>query len=180
MALCFGASAVLLSGQWSNLRSQPSQILWQPSSIHRLEFILERSPVAARVSRTRVVIRLDRRELELYEGETRIHTFPVAIGKDEWETPIGHFTVLDLREDPVWQHPITGEAVSPGPDNPLGSRWVGFAFAPNNFRVGIHGTYAEELVGEAVSHGCVRMRDRDIQTLFAYLSIGTPISVRPQ
>ncbi|MEB3268741.1 MAG: L,D-transpeptidase [Leptolyngbya sp.] len=180
MALCFIAAGLLVSAEWRSRQTTATEVqLWRHSNVDHLEFILAHSPVSAMVNPTRIVIRLDRRELQLYEGDTLVKTFPVAIGQDEWETPVGHFAVFDLRRDPVWQHPITREAVGPGPDNPLGSRWVGFALAEGEYKVGIHGTYAEELVGQAVSHGCVRMRNADIQYLFDRLSIGTPITVSP-
>jgi L,D-transpeptidase ErfK/SrfK len=180
MALCFGAAGLLVSAQWRSHQATPPEVqLWLPAHVDRSEFLLAHSPVSAMVNPSRIVIRLDRRELELYEGETLVKTFPVAIGQDDWATPVGHFAVFDLRRDPVWQHPITGEAIGPGPDNPLGSHWIGFALAEGQYKVGIHGTYAENLVGQAVSHGCVRMRNADIQYLFSRLSIGTPITVSP-
>ncbi|MGD1908465.1 MAG: L,D-transpeptidase [Leptolyngbyaceae cyanobacterium] len=177
MALCFGAAGMVASAAWQQ-HSPPSQLFWQPTGLHHFQRLLENSPVAAMVSDIHLVIRLADRELDLYEGETVVATYPVAIGQDEWETPVGHFAVLDMRQDPVWQHPITKEAVGPGPDNPLGSRWIGFAFS-DEYRIGIHGTYAEDLVGQAVSHGCVRMKGDDIEALYAVLSIGTPLVVKP-
>ena len=172
---------MVLSAEWRSQAQTPEAVQWWlPANVDRLEYLLSHSPIAAMVNGTRVVIYLDRRELEIYEGDTLRHTFPVAIGQADWETPVGHFAVFDLRRDPVWQHPITKEAIAPGPDNPLGSRWIGFALAEDNYKVGIHGTYAETLMGQAVSHGCVRMRNQDVQLLFNYLSIGTPVTVRPQ
>ena len=130
------------------------------------------------VKQTEVVIRLDSRKLELYEADELIKSYDIAVGQDDWQTPIGHFAILDMQREPLWQHPITGEAIASGPENPLGSRWIGFAFE-SGYHIGIHGTNQEELVGQAVSHGCVRMRDEEIQALFKELAIGTPITVRP-
>lgn len=177
--LCFGAAGLLIAAEWQMLRSQFVATSLQPSGILRLQSVLEKSPIAAMVRQTRLVIRLNTRQLELYEGDRLVQTFPVAIGQDEWETPVGHFVVMDMRRDPVWQHPITGEAIGPGDQNPLGSRWIGFA-TQGEYHIGIHGTYEDELIGQAVSHGCVRMRNADIQPLFDQLNIGTPITVSPQ
>ncbi|MBF2034403.1 MAG: L,D-transpeptidase [Leptolyngbyaceae cyanobacterium T60_A2020_046] len=177
--LCFGAAGLLIAAEWQMLRSQFVATSLQPSGILRLQSVLEKSPIAAMVRQTRLVIRLNTRQLELYEGDRRVQTFPVAIGQDEWETPVGHFVVMDMRRDPVWQHPITGEAIGSGDQNPLGSRWIGFA-TQGEYHIGIHGTYEDELIGQAVSHGCVRMRNADIQLLFDQLNIGTPITVSPQ
>lgn len=176
--LCFAAAGLLLAGEWQVLRSRFLPIPWQPSRISRLEALLAQSPIAVMVRQTSVVIRLESRQLELYEADQLIQRYDIAVGQDTWETPVGHFAVLDMRRHPLWQHPITGEAVATGPDNPLGSRWIGFAY-DSGYHIGIHGTNQEELMGQAVSHGCVRMRDADVQGLFNQLAIGTPITVRP-
>lgn len=180
MVLCFGAAVALGSAAWRAPRSPVPVVDWQPVPLMQFTNLLEYSPLGAIAQQTRIVIRLDRRELELHQGDTVLHRFPVAIGQDDWETPVGYFQVLDLRKDPVWLHPITGDAIGSGPNNPLGSRWVGFAQTGEGYWVGIHGTPDAELMGQAVSHGCVRMRNDDIETLFPHLGIGTPIAVVPQ
>lgn len=178
MLLCYGAAGLLLAAEWRGLRSRFSPIPWHPSRIDRLETLLEKSPIAGMVKQTRVVIRLKSRQLELYEANELVKRYDIAVGQDGWETPVGHFAVLDMRRNPLWQHPITGEAVPTGPDNPLGTRWIGFAH-DSGYHIGIHGTNQEDLMGQAVSHGCVRMRDGEIQQVFDQLAIGTPITVRP-
>lgn len=178
MFLCFGAAGLLLAAELRVLQSQFIPVPFQPSRISRLQGVLERSPLSAMVRQTRLVIRLESRQLEFYEGDELVESYDIAIGQNDWETPIGHFAVLDMRRDPLWQHPITKEAVPSGPDNPLGSRWIGFAY-DGGYHIGIHGTNQEELVGQAVSHGCVRMREAEIQELFERLAIGTSVTVRP-
>lgn len=178
MLLCFGAAGLLLAAEWQVLRLQFMPIPWQSLRISRLEGNLEQSPLATMVRGTRVVIRLTSRQLELYEADELVKRYEIAVGQATWETPIGHFAILEMQRDPLWQHPITKEAVETGPDNPLGSRWIGFAY-DDGYHIGIHGTNEEELLGQAVSHGCVRMRDADIQQLFKQLAIGTPVTVRP-
>lgn len=161
------------------MQSQPeSAIPLESSRIIRLETFLQQSPLVGITRQTQLVIRLQSRKLELYEGEKLVKTYDIAVGQADWETPVGSFTVLDLRQNPSWKHPITGEAIPTGPDNPLGSRWIGFTY-DGGYHIGIHGTNQEELVGQAVSHGCVRMRDREIQEVFGKIAIGTPIAVRP-
>jgi L,D-transpeptidase ErfK/SrfK len=179
MLLCFGAAGLLLAAEWHILRSQPDPVATpiRPTRVSQLATLL-RSPLPNMVREARLVIRLAPKKLEYYEGETLIKQYDIAVGQADWETPVGHFSVLDLRENPLWKHPITGEAIPTGPNNPLGSRWVGFAY-DDEYHIGIHGTNQEELVGQAVSHGCVRMRDGEIQELFQKLAIGTPITVRP-
>ncbi|MGB3136663.1 MAG: L,D-transpeptidase [Nodosilinea sp.] len=139
---------------------------------------MAQAPDTLMTANTRVVISLSQRRLTLYQNDDVRDEFTVAIGQDDWQTPVGEFAVRDMRTDPLWQHPITKEAVAPGPSNPLGSRWIGF-WTQGKYFIGIHGTNQETLIGEAVSHGCVRMLERDIQTLYSYVKIGTPIKVVP-
>ncbi|HEY9647024.1 MAG TPA: L,D-transpeptidase, partial [Chroococcidiopsis sp.] len=94
-----------------------------------------------------------------------------------WETPRGRFKVENMMYDPIWKHPITREVFHSGPSNPLGSRWIGFWIDGEN-QIGFHGTNQPELIGQAVSHGCVRMHNEDIETLFEQVDIGTPVIVR--
>ncbi len=179
MLLCFSAAGLLLAAEWHMMQAEPEvAIAFRSTRISQLEAVLKQSPLVGMARRTRLVIRLEAKKLEYYEGDTLIKQYDIAVGQADWETPVGHFSVLDLRKNPLWQHPITGEAIPTGPDNPLGSRWIGFAYE-GEYHIGIHGTNQEELVGQAVSHGCVRMRDDEIQELFQKLAIGTPITVQP-
>lgn len=125
----------------------------------------------------RLVLDLSDRRVYLYHGDELIAAYPVAVGRDGWETPTGEFAVFQKVINPVWQHPFTGEVVPPGPDNPLGARWLGFWTDGTN-AIGFHGTPHEELIGQAVSHGCVRMRNADIERLFEQVEMGTIVIVR--
>ncbi|MDY6781492.1 MAG: L,D-transpeptidase [Cyanobacteriota bacterium] len=127
---------------------------------------------------TRLVLRLSDRRVYYYQGDEAIASYPVAIGRKGWETPTGTFNVLQKVQFPTWQHPFTQEIVPPGPDNPLGDRWIGFWTDGDNY-IGFHGTPNEELIGQAVSHGCVRMRNADIIALYEKIHMGTPVVVEP-
>jgi L,D-transpeptidase ErfK/SrfK len=125
---------------------------------------------------TRVVVKLGLRRLELYDDDKLVKQYSVAVGQEDWQTPIGRFTVMEMLENPAWQHPITGAIVPTGPDNPLGSRWVGF-WSDGEFHIGFHGTNQEALIGQAVSHGCVRMLNADIEDLYQRIEKGTVVLV---
>ena len=127
---------------------------------------------------SRIVLKLSERRLYGFQGDRLVAIYPVAVGRAEWETPTGEFTVTRLQENPVWQHPFTGELVSPGPENPLGDHWIGFWTDGTN-AIGFHGTPNEHLIGQAVSHGCVRMRNADIAELFERVRLGTQVIVQP-
>jgi L,D-transpeptidase ErfK/SrfK len=180
MALCYTAAGVLATGAWQGYwtsANTPNDSLFQSSGTLRLAFALEHIPTALTARNQQIVIDLGQRRLDLYRDNEVVLSYDVAIGQDDWQTPEGSFIVRDMRQNPAWLHPITQEAVGPGPDNPLGSRWIGF-WTDGEHHIGLHGTNQEDLIGEAVSHGCVRMREADIQELYSQVSLGTPVLVR--
>jgi len=131
---------------------------------------------AAEEPPARLILSLEERHLNVVrEGKPTIR-YEVAVGQADWQTPTGNFAVMSKIENPAWQHPITKEEIPPGPDNPLGNRWIGF-WSNGEAQIGFHGTNQEELIGEAVSHGCVRMRNRDIKHLYNLVEIGTTVEV---
>ncbi|MGB3300322.1 MAG: L,D-transpeptidase [Phormidesmis sp.] len=126
----------------------------------------------------RLVLRLGERRVLVYRGDTEEASYPVAIGRPGWETPTGSFSVFSQVVDPGWTHPFTGEEMPPGPNNPLGDRWIAFWTDGNN-SIGFHGTPNRESVGQAASHGCVRMYNEDVKKLYDIVAIGTPVVVEP-
>lgn len=133
-----------------------------------------------------VVIRLAKRRLELMEEgvSTPVASFPIAVGRPGHETPTGRFQVEELVEHPEF-HKIDPNDRSrvlkhfpPGPTNPLGERWIGFAHG-DGWTVGIHGTPNPELLGRAVSGGCIRMRNADVLRVYETVELGTSVIVHP-
>lgn len=125
-----------------------------------------------------LVIKLSDRRVYVYQDEQLKTSYPIAIGREGWETPTGTYKVIQKIPNPTWKHPFTGEIIPPGPENPLGERWIGFWTDGINY-IGFHGTPNEETVGEAVSHGCVRMLNRDVRAMFEKVAIGTTVIVEP-
>jgi lipoprotein-anchoring transpeptidase ErfK/SrfK len=131
-----------------------------------------------------LVLRLGERRLYVRRGgaDAAIESFRVAIGRAEYETPTGRFRVTEKIVHPDfvkfdWNDPAAELGrVPPGPDNPLGERWIGFTQA-YGWTIGFHGTPNPELLGKAVSHGCVRMRNEDVVELYDRVQVGTPVIV---
>lgn len=171
MGLCLLGlhSPVLASPLEDITRSQFTSLLAIPPLGNADKFLPE-------VREYRLILRLSDRRVYYYEGEELIVSYPVAIGRKGWETPTGNFQVFQKVVHPTWQHPFTQEIVPPGKNNPLGVRWIGFWTDGNN-AIGFHGTPNEELIGQAVSHGCVRMRNADIVALFEKVEMGTVVIV---
>jgi lipoprotein-anchoring transpeptidase ErfK/SrfK len=130
------------------------------------------------VNPDRLEISLRQRQVSLYQANVRVRTYPIAVGKAGWETPTGTFKVLHTLENPTWINPITDRKILGGdPKNPLGAYWIAFWTDGRNW-VGFHGTPDAKSVGQAASHGCLRMRNEDIQELFYQVSLGMPVIVR--
>jgi L,D-transpeptidase ErfK/SrfK len=125
---------------------------------------------------TRLILKLKERRVYVYQGKQVLASYPVAVGKKGWETPKGSFQIIQMVENPTWQNPWSGKIIAAGPKNPLGERWIGFWTDGKN-TIGFHGTPNENLIGQAVSHGCVRMRNRDVKALFKQVQMGTPVIV---
>ena len=179
--VCYGAAGLLAAGAWRDYyypNGWNPDAAFQPMRIHRLMPPLLQAPEGLLTANTRIEISLQAREIRLYQNDQVILQASVAVGQDDWQTPMGEFAVRDMRVNPVWRHPITQEPVGPGPSNPLGSRWIGF-WVEGEYHIGIHGTNQENLIGEAVSHGCVRMMEKDIQALYSHIQLGTPVIVKP-
>lgn len=125
----------------------------------------------------RLVVDLSDRQVYFYHGDQLQASYTVAIGQDGWETPQGTFRVIDRQTYPLWEHPITKELIGNDPRNPLGTRWISF-WTDGFHSIGFHGTNRDDSVGQAVSHGCLRMRNADIEALYEEVALGTPVIVR--
>ncbi|HZK48278.1 MAG TPA: L,D-transpeptidase family protein, partial [Thermoleophilia bacterium] len=127
-----------------------------------------------------IVIDRSERKLYLYDGGQLVLTYPVAVGQPRYPTPTGKFRIVSKVYHPSWTPPPSPwaeglEPVPAGPDNPLGTRWMGLSAR----HVGIHGTYQSGSIGTAASHGCIRMRIRDVEDLFERVFVGTPVEIIP-
>jgi lipoprotein-anchoring transpeptidase ErfK/SrfK len=109
------------------------------------------------------------RKFELYVGGKLRRTGPVAIGARGMETPIGLFYVQTAFVPS--QYPILGAYAFETSGYSKLSDW------PGGGVVGVHGTNMPWLIGQAVSHGCVRLRNSDIIALRRYLRPGTPVKI---
>ena len=132
----------------------------------------------------RLELNLGQRRVSLIDGTTVIKSYPVAVGKAGWETPVGNHKIQTKYVDPPWQHWDGGQVVPGGdPENPLGTRWIGFwegqARSGSIGVAGFHGTTprARASIGTAASHGCVRMYKEDIEELFDLVEVGMTVDV---
>jgi L,D-transpeptidase ErfK/SrfK len=158
--------------------SSESSPLHPPSLLDELQYLPPIQPVLPEVSETRLVLRLSKRMVYVYQGNSLKVSYPVAVGREGWETPTGQFKVTSMVKNPGWTNPFTGEVMTFGADSPLGERWIQFWTDGEN-AIGFHGTPSRESVGRAASHGCVRMYNEDVRELYALVLVGTPVTVEP-
>ena len=184
-AFCRGATlvtAALLAGSGSSACGVVT-----PSAVDGRVAAAIRAPDADAASKPHLqpylVLRLGERRLYLVDNapHTPDESFPIAVGRKGLETPVGQFRVEEMIENPEFLKMASGivvKRIPPGPTNPLGERWIGFAHG-DGWTIGIHGTPNPELLGRAVSHGCVRMRNADVIAVYERVQIGTPVHVEP-
>ena len=118
-------------------------------------------------------LEVDRSKLRvtLFRAGRRVMQFPVGVGAKSTPTPGGHFWIrekLRYKRDPMYGDRALGtSAYAPRLENwPLGGV------------IGMHGTSYPELIPGRPSHGCIRIRNRDIARLFKAVPVGTPLRIR--
>lgn len=122
----------------------------------------------------RIVISIPDRKLALVEGERVVKVYPVAVGAAANPSPAGEFKIANRTPQPAYYAP--GTIIPPGKDNPLGTRWLGLT----QRGLGIHGTNQPRSIGRRASHGCIRMRNRDIEELFELVRVGDVVELHAE
>jgi lipoprotein-anchoring transpeptidase ErfK/SrfK len=123
-------------------------------------------------ARRQVIVSVPDRKLAVVENGQVLRIFSVAVGAKVSNSPTGEFQIINRVTDPAYYHP--GTVIAPGKDNPVGTRWIGL----DKKGYGIHGTNEPWSIGKAASHGCIRLRNRDVEQLFTMLRIGDTVEIR--
>jgi lipoprotein-anchoring transpeptidase ErfK/SrfK len=119
----------------------------------------------------RVVVSIPDRKLAVLENDRVLRTFEVAVGAPQSPSPTGSFKVVNHIANPTWYY--KGKVVGPGPGNPVGTRWIGLSAAG----YGLHGTNVPSSIGKNASHGCIRLRNSDVEQLFEMLAVGDEVEL---
>ncbi|SDE61884.1 hypothetical protein SPACI_030370 [Sporomusa acidovorans DSM 3132] len=117
-------------------------------------------PTEAPPGKISVVVKIRARVLEVYNDDQLYKKYRIAVGKSETPTPIGEWNI-------VWKDYNWGTG--------FGTRWMGLNVPWGTY--GIHGTNKPWSIGRFASHGCIRMRNKDVEELFEWLPIGTPVRI---
>ena len=122
----------------------------------------------------RVVVSIPDRKLALLENDRIVSIYPVAVGAPVSPSPVGTFSVVNRVSNPSYYK--RGKVVSPGARNPVGTRWIGLSAKG----YGIHGTDQPRSIGFAKSHGCIRLRNEDVERLFEQLRAGDVVELHAE
>jgi L,D-transpeptidase ErfK/SrfK len=170
------------------LRANPGVDTWIPGDGTRV--LLPTRYVLPSGLREGVVINLPEYRLYYFpkpkKGErAQVITYPISIGKMDWNTPIGRHRIISKAKNPSWYPPesirrehakrgdILPAVVPPGPANPLGA----YAMRLNLTSYLIHGTNNPDGVGMRVTSGCIRMFPEHIEQLFPMVDVGTAVHI---
>lgn len=126
------------------------------------------------VVQRRVVVSIPDRKLAVIEDGEVVTVFPVAVGKAATPSPVGTFTIVNRVANPTYYKP--GKVVAPGAANPVGTRWIGLS----EKGYGIHGTDNPASIGFAKSHGCIRLRNQDVERLFDRVRTGDIVELHAE
>ncbi|HKA13740.1 MAG TPA: L,D-transpeptidase family protein [Myxococcota bacterium] len=122
-------------------------------------------------------------EMRLYDFTVKggPEVFALAVGDEASPSLLGEFVVGAKRKNPAWHVPASireekpelPAEVPPGPDNPLGSRWLTIGHTT----YGIHGTNVRWSIGREATHGCLRLYEDEIQRLYDRVREGTRLQI---
>ena len=167
-------------------QANPEVDMWVPRDGAKV--LLPTSFVLPNARRRGVVVNIAEYRLYFFfeqDGQDMVATFPISIGRMDWQTPLGDWRITRKRTRPTWRPPksiiaeyaadgeVLPRVVPPGPDNPLGDYAINLS-APGYL---IHGTNRPRGVGMQVTHGCLRMLPEDIEWLFPQVPSGLPVSI---
>lgn len=131
-----------------------------------------------------ILINLSEMRLFYFHKKNLLTTFPIGIGDDGIETPMGKFKISHKMINPTWyvpesirqERPELPAVVPPGPGNPLGSH----AMRLSGLSYLIHGTNRPWAIGRKVTHGCIRLYPEDIPKLYELVPVGTEVIITRQ
>lgn len=119
-----------------------------------------------------IVVHKNDKILEWWRDKELIKKYPISVGRKGSETPQGEFKIVSKVKHPIWYR-LKLQIPPDSPENLLGTRWLGLDVKS----YGIHGTRNPKSISQAMSHGCVRMFNRDVEELFDWIPLGTTVRI---
>ena len=149
-----------------------------------VNILLPKRHLLPNIKREGIVVNKGDLRVYYFAKDDKIYSFPIGIGRGDWETPIGKARITGKKKNPYWtvpksileEEPHWPKVVKPGPENPLGNRAI-YLSMPGYL---LHGTNKPWGVGMKVSHGCIRLYPEDIKTLYELVNIGDRVEIIDQ
>lgn len=121
--------------------------------------------------------------LTVHAGDKLVAAYPVTVGSEQMESPVGKWKVTKISAIPNFRYDksMLKEGVRsddfhmlpPGPNNPVGVIWIQL----NKKGIGIHGTNDPATIGRAGSHGCVRLANWDVVRFAERIGADVPVTI---
>ena len=107
-----------------------------------------------------IFIDLVKCKLELRKEDKIIKAYPVAVGAKKTPSPVGNYNIINKAH---W-------------GGGFGTRWMQLSVPWGTY--GIHGTNRPDSIGQQVSHGCIRMHNRDVEEVYEQVELGTLVHIK--
>lgn len=125
------------------------------------KYFVDNQTTAAPSGELSIIVNTGNRTLELY-ADSKLHKrYRIAVGKTATPTPIGEWNIVYK---------------SYSPKEIFGTRWMGLDIPWGSY--GIHGTNMPWSIGYFASQGCIRMRNKDVEELYEWVQVGTPVKIQ--
>ena len=162
--------------------ANPGVDSWTPERGKKI--LIPQRNLLPRAEHKGLIVNLGEMRLYYFKDDGSVVTYPIGIGREGLQTPLGKTTIIKKLKRPSWyptermrkEKPGLPKRVRTGPANPLGDRalylgWPTFL---------IHGTNKPWGIGRRVSSGCIRMYPENIRSLFSAVPVETKVSVVDQ
>ncbi|MGH8474402.1 MAG: L,D-transpeptidase family protein [Methylococcales bacterium] len=173
-------------GQNEIVEANPDVDRWMPGD--NALVMLPKRYILPDAPRTGLVINVSEMRIYYFPAtrKNEVVTYPISVGRMDWNSPLGFTRVVEKKKDPSWtppesikiEHAAMGDplpdVVPPGPNNPLGA--YALKLAVSGYL--IHGTDVNKSfgIGMRVTHGCIRLYPEDIEILFPEIEVGTQVN----
>lgn len=148
------------------------QLLARANGIKDIRYLSVDQDIIIPKIKLKLKIDLSDRSLMLINNDKRVKKYLIAVGADNSKTPTGKFIINQKLVNPTWY--FEGRVYQPNtPENRLGTRWMGISAKG----YGIHGTNDSNVVGSAMTNGCIRLFNEDVEELYDILLEGTEVEI---
>jgi lipoprotein-anchoring transpeptidase ErfK/SrfK len=167
-----GYPTVVLVDQTKDVGGQTWRKVWLDVRPNGTKGWVPDGTLALYPTTSKIVIDLSQRRLTVYRRGGEVASFPVAVGRPGLATPTGFFYITQKLRPPTPNGAYGALQLGTSAFQPKLPGW------PGGGQIGIHGTNEDSLIGKAISHGCVRMHNKDILEVSQRVPTGSPVVIQ--